>query len=150
MGLFSSSKSDQPQTPLPSLELRLAHSKDTVIKPGNTITGEVTLSTTVPITPQSIEVAFWGQSQTWIRTSSTSNNSTTYYHFRDDAPLFRVTSNVLPKADGGALLPGQPYTMPFTFTTPMGTGFHRANIYKHPEDAVFTTGPHDLPPTFFH
>ncbi|KAF2804837.1 uncharacterized protein BDZ99DRAFT_467087 [Mytilinidion resinicola] len=150
MGLFSSSKSDQPQTPLPSLELRLAHSKDTVIKPGNTITGELTLSTTVPITPQSIEVAFWGQSQTWLRTSSSTNNSTTYYHFRDQAPLFTVTCDVLPKTDGGALLPGQPYVMPFTFTTPMGTGFNRAEVYKHPEDPVFIIGPHDLPPTFFH
>ena len=150
MGLFSSSKSKLPPAPLPSLELHLAHSTDTVIKPGDTVNGHILLSTPVVITPKAIEVTFWGQSQTWIRREHKSDDSTSYTHYRDLAPLFTVTHNALSKTKEEAYVPGQAYTMPFTFTMPTGTAYNRADSYQHPDDGVWTISPHNLPPTFLH
>jgi hypothetical protein len=152
MGFLSSSKSEPSSVPHPSLELHLEHLKDTVIKPGDTVSGHVQLSTTTTINPIAVEVAFWGQSQTWIRKESSSSTSsfTDYYHYRDLAPLFTVTRNVLPQSKEAAHIPGQAYTMPFTFAMPTGTALNRAHCYQHPEDGVWTVSPHALPPTMFH
>lgn len=60
-GYFTLSTSEEDETPLPRLELHLAHQKDTVIRPGDIVSGFVQLSTPVSINPKFVEVAFWGQ-----------------------------------------------------------------------------------------
>ncbi|ORY14468.1 hypothetical protein BCR34DRAFT_560510 [Clohesyomyces aquaticus] len=147
MGLFKSSK-HVPQEPLPSLELHLLDDPDRVFKPDETVAGHIVLTTPIPIKPQALEVTLWGKSETWIRTEHKSENSTTYYHYRDHAPLFDVTSNVAPK--GETFVPGQVYKFPFGFRVPAGTGYERSGIYEKPQDGVWTVGPHNLPPTFWH
>jgi hypothetical protein len=149
MGFFTSSK--EPKPSLPSLALHLTSKQETVFRPNDIISGRIELVTPLPITPQAIEVTFWGESKTWIRTTSNSNStgSTTrnYRHYRDNAPLFTLTSNLLPKA--AELLPEQIHAFPFSFRVPEGTGINRSGCYEDDTDARWTVFPHNLPPTFF-
>ncbi|KAF2269830.1 hypothetical protein CC78DRAFT_564515 [Lojkania enalia] len=144
MGLFTSKK----QEPLPDVVVTLATSQDTVFRPDDTVSGHVTLSTPFPLTPQAVEVSLWGESKVWIRrSSSSSNNSTDYQHYRDNAPLFTVTYNLFP--DPHQLQPGQDYNFPFHFRVPEGTAFTRPECYRDPTEQPYTVLPHNLPPTFF-
>ncbi|KAF2654611.1 hypothetical protein K491DRAFT_693661, partial [Lophiostoma macrostomum CBS 122681] len=59
--LFSKSNK-QPKGPLPDLALHLASQQDQVFKPNDIVSGHVALSTPIPITPQAIEISFWGES----------------------------------------------------------------------------------------
>jgi hypothetical protein len=151
MGFFKSNK--EPQPPLPSLSLYLTSKQDTIFKPNDIVSGHIELATPIPITPQAIEISLWGESKTWIRTTSSQGNGTTgstsrdYRHYRDNAPLFTLTSNLLPKAM--ELLPGQVHSFPFSFRVPEGTGINRSGCYKDDTDARWTVFPHNLPPTFF-
>lgn len=153
MGFFKSSPKEPPQ-PLPSLALHLGNHQDHIFKPNDTISGHIALNTPVPITPQAIEVSLWGNSKVWIRRSHSRSNSTTgssstdYHHYRDNAPLFTVTFNLLPEQR--TLLTDQTYNFPFNFRVPQGTGFDRSDCYQNPQDDRWTTKPHDLPPTFFY
>ncbi|KAF2126922.1 hypothetical protein P153DRAFT_297094, partial [Dothidotthia symphoricarpi CBS 119687] len=146
MGLFSSNK--PPQPPLPTLTIHLYSPAETVFKPNDQVSGHVILTPIESINPRAVEVSLFGQSLVWLRTShSSSNNHTSYYHFRDNAPLFEVTTDVLLNHD---LQAGQVYTFPFSFRFPEGTGNSRVASYKKSDDARWTVGPHNLPPSFFH
>ncbi|KAF2250852.1 hypothetical protein BU26DRAFT_517629 [Trematosphaeria pertusa] len=150
MGLFKHSK--QPSAPLPVLSLQLSTPQDKVFKPNDTVTGHVSLSTPIPINPQAVDVSLWGHSSVWLRTShhNTTHDDhrhTDYTHYRDNAPLFAVTSNLLQHAQ--TLQPGQNYTFPFSFRVPQGTGLNRMGCYKMDTDDRWTAQPHLLPPTFF-
>jgi hypothetical protein len=155
-GYFTLSRSEETPATHPNLELHLAHAKDIAIKPGDIVSGFVHLLTPVPINPKFVEVAFWGQSQTWIRrehhnTNHAGTRDTDYYHYRDRASLFTAIGNLNPHPPGqDALVPGQTYKMPFTFTMPARTLHNRANCYQEPADGVWTVVPHDLPPTLFY
>jgi hypothetical protein len=149
MGFFRSNK--EPRPSLPSISPYLTSTQDTVFKPNDTVSGYIELATPFPITPQAIEISLWGESKTWIRTSSThgsgNNTSTSYRHYRDNAPLFTLTSNLLPKT--AELFPGQIHSFPFSFRVPEGTGVNRSGCYEDDTDARWTVFPHNLPPTFF-
>ncbi|KAF2788920.1 hypothetical protein K505DRAFT_254397, partial [Melanomma pulvis-pyrius CBS 109.77] len=144
MGFFKSNK--EPQPPLPALFISLTSQEDTVFKPNDTVSGHLTLTTPLPITPQAIEVSLWGKSKTWIRTSTKRNNTTSYKHYRDDVSLFDVTSNLFPAPH--LLSPEQTYIFPFSFRVPEGTGVNRSGCYEKDGDERWTVFPHKLPPTF--
>lgn len=79
-----------------------------------------------------------------------------YWHYRDNAPLFEVSDNVLQTGAAAkekgpiTLQAGQNYLYPFSFRFPKGTGNSRLIQYKDPNDERFVSGPHDLPATFLH
>ncbi|KAF1945986.1 hypothetical protein EJ02DRAFT_451091 [Clathrospora elynae] len=151
MGLFSSSKIPQP--PLPNLAIHLHNPTDKVFRPDDVVTGHIELTPVTSITPEAILVSLFGQSLIWHRTSSNDmNNHTTYHHWRDNAPLFEVTEELVRSRDTKlrTLEPGRRYTFPFSFRFPRGTGNTRAGQYKQDSDERFTIYPHDLPPSFFH
>lgn len=146
MGLFSSSK--PPQPPLPKFSIFLDSAQDKVFKPDDLVTGYIAITPEQSITPVAIEVTLFGQSQIWHRTShNDSNNRTQYRHWRDNAPLFGVTENVLP-AQGAALEWPETHRFPFSIRFPAGTGSSRRGQYKFDDDPRYHIGPHDLPPTF--
>ncbi|KAF2014892.1 hypothetical protein BU24DRAFT_423790 [Aaosphaeria arxii CBS 175.79] len=150
MGFFRSKR--EPEGPVPTIGLQLASPPEVVFKPNDNVSGTVTIDTPIPVNPSAVEVSFWGESKTWIRTSSSNNNSsgttsTSYTHYRDHAPLFTVTLNLLEKPQ--QLVPGQTYSYPFNFRVPEGTGFNRSDCYKNPNDERWVSLPHQLPPTFF-
>ncbi|KAF1849372.1 uncharacterized protein K460DRAFT_365256 [Cucurbitaria berberidis CBS 394.84] len=156
MGLFKSSpKLAQP--PLPNLAIHLYNPTDKVFKPDDVVTGHISLAPIIPITPYALEVSLFGQSLIWLRTShrKNSNSMMDYYHWRDNAPLFEVSENVLPspskKEESMTVYqPGQTYTFPFHFRFPAGTRNSRLGQYKQDSDERWTVTPHDLPPTFLH
>jgi hypothetical protein len=148
MGFFKIKKDNQPQIPITNLFLHLANPVDKVFKPYDTVSGHVVLTVAQPITPEAIEVSLWGLSTVWIRTShSNSNDSTDYKHYRDHAPLFTVTFNLLPKPQ--TLNVGQEYKFDFSLRVPERTAATQAQQYKSSNDNRWTTCPHQLPPTFF-
>lgn len=151
MGLFNSPKFPQP--PLPNMTINLSATADKVFRPDDIITGHIAFTPVVPIAPHAIEVSLNGQSLVWYRTRYKSNNDKTYYHhWRDNAPLFEVVKSVLPALDSKSppLQVGQTYTYPFFFRFPAGTGNSRTGQYKQDDDEMWTTRPHDLPPSFLH
>ncbi|PVI05223.1 hypothetical protein DM02DRAFT_554877, partial [Periconia macrospinosa] len=150
MGLFSRSK--EPEGPLPSLTVYISTPEDTVFHPDDTVTGHVSFSTPVPLTPQALEVNFWGMSTVWLRTSHSTgpsdNRSTEYHHYRDNAPLFQVSTNVLDTLlPPPYFVPNETYTFPFQFRVPAGTSSNRSGFYKSDDEAPWTVQPHPLPPT---
>ncbi|OAK95424.1 hypothetical protein IQ06DRAFT_329420 [Phaeosphaeriaceae sp. SRC1lsM3a] len=152
MGHESTSSSKLPQPPLPNIEIHLSSPADKVFRPDDIVSGWIAFTPTVPIAPRAIVASLWGYTQIWHRTShSTSNNSTDYYHWRDNAPLFEVETNVLhtPDSKPSTLNPGQLYSYPFQFRFPLGTANSRLVQYKDNADPRFTVGPHQLPPTFW-
>jgi hypothetical protein len=149
MGLFSSPKPPQPL--LPAFAIQILAAVDKVFRPDDIVTGHIIFVPVTPITPHGIEVSLFGQTLIWYRTShSTGHNSTEYHHWRDCAPLFEVTTNVLPVQDSKAppLEVGKTYTFPFSFRFPAGTGNSRIGQYQNDHDVRWTTGPHPLPPSF--
>jgi hypothetical protein len=156
MGLFSSNKIPQP--PLPTLQILLTDRK--VHRPDDIVTGFIALTPLLPISPHAINVSLFGQSQIWHRIDvSSSDSASDYRHWRDNAPLFEVSENVLlqtnvddkkGKGETELLLPGQTYQFPFSFRFPSGTGNARWRQYKNAADQKFSIGPHDLPPSFLH
>ncbi|KAF2867650.1 hypothetical protein BDV95DRAFT_670992 [Massariosphaeria phaeospora] len=149
MGLFGSSKDKGPYVPLPELSLQLANPPDKVFKPDSTVSGHITLIVPQPINPQAIEVSLWGLSKVWLRRDvSSSDKSSEYHHWRDHAPFFTVSHNLLEKPQQ-QLVPGQAYTFPFSFRVPEATANYRAGFYKQDNDGRWTSAPHALPPTFF-
>lgn len=156
MGLFNSSKI--PQKPLPDLAIHLYFPTDKVFQPDDVVSGHITLIPIESITPQAIEVSLFGRSLVWHRTSHRNQNETTdYHHWRDNAPLFEVTQNVLPGAmttgismESSILKAGATYTFPFQFRFPKGTGNSRVGQYEKNTDERWTIQPHNLPPTFLH
>lgn len=152
MGLFSSSKIPKPA--LPKISIRLSTPSEKVFKPDDVVSGYVAFAPTVPIVPHAIEVSLFGQSLVWLRTGANAGKGSTtdYHHWRDNAPLFEVTTNVLPAFDSKAptLQPGEKYTYPFQFQFPAGTGNSRFGQYNKDEDMRWTVGPHLLPPSFLH
>lgn len=173
MGIFSRK---HPPDPLPVLTVYLHSPADKVYKPNDTVSGYVTLTTPIPINPLAVEVSFWGISRVWLRTSNTNsaNNSTSYTHYRDNAPLFDICFNALagqqvqfreqktgekgsektqqhpPLQQDTLLHPGQTYTYPFSFRVPEGTDFNRTGFYKSNTDDSWTILPHRLPPTMLY
>ncbi|KAH7132228.1 hypothetical protein B0J11DRAFT_577158 [Dendryphion nanum] len=158
MGFFRAKQT--PQGPLPLISIDLAKPGNAlfnpdhrvVYKPNDLVSGTVFLNTPIAIQPQAIEVSLWGESRTWIRyddsnTNSNGNKTSSYKHYRDNAPLFTVTLNLLEKPR--QLISGESYTFPFQFRMPEGTNNSRADVYKDPNDIRWTTLPHHLPPTFF-
>jgi hypothetical protein len=152
MGIFSSNKIPQP--PLPDIALHLYCPTDKIFRPDELVSGHVSFTPVAPIAPHALEVSLFGQSLIWHRTThsrSTGNTSSTdYHHWRDHAPLFEVITSVLPPWDpqAPALAVGQNYTYPFSFYFPNGTSNTRFGQYKDDSDELWTSGPHDLPPTF--
>jgi hypothetical protein len=148
MGLFSSTKIPQPS--LPDIAIHLYSPTDKIFRPDELVSGHVNFTPTVPIAPRAIEVSLFGQSLIWHRTSSSSNDSTDYYHWRDNAPLFEISTNVLPAGEphAPALSVGETYIYPFNFRFPARTGNTRFGQYKEDTDELWTVRPHDLPPTF--
>jgi hypothetical protein len=147
MGLFSSTKIPQP--PLPNIIIDLSTPSDKVFRPHDVVSGNIIFVPTVPIIPRAIEVSLFGQSLVWYRTdTTTSSNSRDYHHWRDNAPLFEVTTNVVPAFDLKAptFAPGETYTYPFQFQLPAGTGNSRVGQYKNNGDTRWTVRPHLLPP----
>lgn len=142
MGVFRSHKHRVP--PPPIFDLHLSTPQDRVLKPNDIIRGHVTLLTQTPIPPQAIEASFWGHSSAWLRTSSSSDTSTSYRHYRDNVPLFNVTFNLLDQQ----IHPGQEHCFPFEFRVPESTSSHRLGGYKDDLDTRWTVQPHHLPPTF--
>lgn len=179
MGLFSRFK--EPEGPLPSLIVHISTPEDKVFHPDDTVTGHVSFSTPIPLTPQALEINFWGMSTVWLRTShstgTSDNRSTEYRHYRDNAPLFQVCTNVLetlpPPAPGAGdlheekgastlqhdqkdinqgvryFIPDRTYTFPFQFRVPAGTSSNRSGFYRSDNEAPWTVQPHPLPPTMF-
>jgi hypothetical protein len=110
------STSKIPQPPLPFIYVRLSTPPDTVFRPYSVITGEITLTPIVAIAPHAIEVSLFGQALTWYRVwFGDSHGNRLYKHWRDNAPLFEATSNLLPTCDSGqqTLEAGHTYTYPF-------------------------------------
>ncbi|KAH7380302.1 hypothetical protein DE146DRAFT_624675, partial [Phaeosphaeria sp. MPI-PUGE-AT-0046c] len=150
MGLFSSPK--LPQPPLPDIEIHLSNPTDKVFRPDDVVNGWIAFAPVVPIAPHAIVTSLWGHAQIWHRTSHSNNNKTTdYHHWRDNAPLFEVSTNVLQTPDSKpvTLQPGQTYTYPFQFRFPLGTANSRVGQYKNDADERWTVGPHNLPPSFW-
>ncbi|OAL48898.1 hypothetical protein IQ07DRAFT_512657, partial [Pyrenochaeta sp. DS3sAY3a] len=156
MGFFSSSKISQK--PLPDFAIHLYFPTDKVFQPDDVVSGHITVTPVESITPQAIEVSLFGRSLIWHRTSHRNQNETTdYHHWRDNAPLFEVTQNVLPGAitagnstELSILESGTTYTFPFQFRFPKGTGNSRVGQYEKNTDERWTIEPHNLPPTFLH
>lgn len=149
MGLFSTK---YPQPPLPDIGIHLSNPADKVYRPDDIVNGWVTFTPTVPIAPRAIVASLWGHAQIWHRTSHTnSNNSSDYHHWRDNAPLFEVQTNILQTSDSkpSTLEVGRTYTYPFQFRFPIGTANNRGGQYQNDADARWTVGPHQLPPTFW-
>jgi hypothetical protein len=122
-----------------------------VYRPNDLVTGHVSFVPVVPIVPQAIEVTLFGQSRIWHRTkSSNANNNADYYHWRDNAPLFQVSTNVFPQSNqnGAPCEPRQRYSYAFSFRFPAATGNSRVGQYKAGNGQAFTTGTHTLPPSF--
>lgn len=160
MGFFSSRS--RPEVPKPSVVVCLERPQETVYRPNDTISGHVEIITTAtPFTAGQVVVSFWGESKVWIRTSSsttnssTGTNSTDYYHYRDNVQLFNITLNLLPEFV--QVHPNQPQRYPFSFQMPKGTNVDRTGCYKDPKEKhwsalpnIWTTLPHSLPPSFSH
>ena len=152
MGLFSSSK--LPQPPLPNIAIHLYSPSEKLFRPDEDVAGHISFTPVAPIAPRALEVSLFGQSLVWHRTShSTSNgtsSSTDYHHWRDNAPLFEVATNVLPPFETHAptLDVGETYTFPFSIRFPAGTSNNRSGQYKEDDDTIWTVEPHDLPPSF--
>ncbi|PSN66199.1 hypothetical protein BS50DRAFT_574666 [Corynespora cassiicola Philippines] len=148
MGIFSSNKT--PETPLPNFALHLATDQEHIFKPNDTVSGHVSINPAIPITPQAVEISFWGQSMVWIRESHQShagNNSTRrYHHYRDNAAFFTVTYNLMRTPQ--VLEPGQNHDFRWEFRVPEGTSIIRNGCYQNDNDERWTTYPHPLPPTF--
>jgi hypothetical protein len=152
MRFFRSSKLSQP--PLPNLSIHLDTSSDKVFRPDELVTGQMILTPIVPITPHAIEVSLYGQSLVWHRTGHGGGGQTAakYYHWRDNAPLFEVCTNVLSTSHTttSRFEPNQAYNFPFSFRFPVSTGNSRLGQYKKNGDERWAIGPHFLPPSFFH
>jgi hypothetical protein len=159
MGLFNSSKIPQP--PLPNLAVYLDDTEDKVYRPNEVVKGHVILTPVASIEPHALQVSLFGQLLVWHRTSGSTDDSSDYYHWRDNAPFFIVTQNILHTATTTAygdekekqpvtsrLEAGQTYRVSFQFTFPARTGKTRAGQYKHDNDQKYTIGLHNLPPTF--
>ncbi|KAF2028838.1 hypothetical protein EK21DRAFT_68929, partial [Setomelanomma holmii] len=147
MGLFSSSKIPQP--PLPDIAIHLYSPAEKVFRPDEFVSGHVSFTPIIPIVSRALETSLFGKSLVWYRTSSSSESSTDYYHWRDNAPLFEVTTNLLPSSRKPTTLEvGETYIYPFSFRFPAGTGNSRIGQYKKTDDERWTVGPHDLPPSF--
>jgi hypothetical protein len=165
MGLFSSRKIPQP--PLPDLAVHIHDAADKVYRPDDVVSGQIVLKPVAFIEPEALEVSLFGQSLIWYRTSSTSRNSdgssgsTSYSHWRDNAPLFEETQDILHAVTAmsndekkgkqqvaSRFEAGQTYTFPFKFTFPSETSNTRYGQYKNDSDKKYDIGPHDLPPTF--
>jgi hypothetical protein len=147
MGLFSS---PIPQPPLPKIAIDLYCSNDKVFRPDELVSGRVTFTPVAPIAPRALEVSLFGESLVWYRTSTSSGDSTDYHHWRDNAPLFEIATDVIQTSDSKALIlqPGETYIYPFNFRFPAGTNRSRACQYKNNADELWTVAPHDLPPSF--
>jgi hypothetical protein len=150
MGITCSS-STIPQPPLPFISVRLSTPPDTVFRPYSVITGEIALTPIVAIAPHAIEVSLFGQALIWYRKMRyTSNGGAFYYHWRDNAPLFEATSNLLPISASGqqTLEAGHTYTYPFLLQFPAVTPNYRRSQYKKDRFEQWEVGPHNLPPSF--
>jgi hypothetical protein len=145
MGIFSKSKKNS--APVPTINVNLNTSQDHVFKPNDIVSGHITLSTPIPLSPQAIEASLWGHSSVWTRHTQHKSDNTTddYHHYRDNVPLFNITFNVLTEKH---LQPGRTYTFPFQFSFPEGTNTSRVGGYKDDNDSRWTVHPHRLPPTF--
>ncbi|KAF1835136.1 hypothetical protein BDW02DRAFT_548766, partial [Decorospora gaudefroyi] len=155
MGLSSSKKAPQP--PLPTLAIYLDQPNKKTYRPNDIVKGYIALRPAIHIEPHALHVTFFGHSLIWRRVDiSSSENPSKYHHWRDNAPLFEVTEDVLlpllsgAKATTASLEPRQTYTFPFEFRFPDGTENARQGQYKNETDQKFTVGPHALPPSFLY
>jgi hypothetical protein len=145
------STSKIPQPPLLFIYVRLSTPPDTVFRPYSVITGEITLTPIVAIAPHAIEVSLFGQALTWYRVwFGDSHGNRLYKHWRDNAPLFEATSNLLQICDSGqqTLEAGHTYTYPFLLQFPAVTPNCRRGQYKKDRFELWEVGPHNLPPSF--
>lgn len=121
MGISSLIK--MPQSPLLNLSICVHDPPDRIYRPGDTVLGHIVLSHTVPISPQAIQVTLSGRSLVWALTCTHTENMTHYRHWRDNAPLFAITQNVLPLLNNveiestgtESFAANQTYTFPFEF-----------------------------------
>jgi hypothetical protein len=149
MRFLRSSKVLQP--PLPDISIHLTSPSEKIFRPDDAVTGYVSFAPTVPIAPHAIEVSLFGQSLVWYRIITRNTPDTvSCTHFRDNAPMFEVTTNILPafEAMPPTLQPGEIFTYPFQFQFPAGTGHTRFVQYKKDEESEWTVRPHLLPPSF--
>jgi pyocin large subunit-like protein len=89
-----------PQPPRPFINVRLSTPSGTVFRPYSVVTGEIALTPITDIAPHAIEVSLIGQAVIWYRLRYSNNQGVAFYkHWRDNAPLFEATSNLLPISD---------------------------------------------------
>jgi len=145
-----SSKIPQPQ--LPDILIDLSTPPDKVYRPGDVVNGNITLAPNVPLAPDAIQVSLFGKSLVWYRTVIVINNVAHHLHWRDNGPLFEITSNVLPNVHTAAplLASGETYKYPFQFRFPASVSNSRSGQYKNDHDARWTIDHHLLPPSFLH
>lgn len=131
---------------------------DKIFHPNDLVTGHVTLKPITPLFPKAIYVTLFSNSSLWHRVDC-GQNPTNYLHYRDNAPLFEVSEDVMQSGtaatwrktnNGPTLLPGQTYNHRFEFRFPARTSNVRIGQYKDDADTRFVVGPHDLPPTFLY
>ncbi|KAH8722570.1 hypothetical protein GQ44DRAFT_569872, partial [Phaeosphaeriaceae sp. PMI808] len=149
MGIVSSKVS---QPPLPEFSIQLSTPANKVFRPNEVVTGSIILTTTTPISPRSIEVSLFGKSLIWYRAAVPSpyGGESGFRHWRDNALLFESTTYLLPATSSPtpALLERTTYTYPFSLRFPVATENHRISYYERDKKKQWTTGPHDLPPSF--
>ncbi|KAH5540893.1 hypothetical protein HBI56_081150 [Parastagonospora nodorum] len=146
------SSSKIPQPPLPDILIDLSTPPDKVYRPDDVVTGNITLVPSVPLVPDAIEVSLFGKSLVWYRAATVINNVTHYWHWRDDRPLFEITSIVLPNVHTAApiLASGESYTYPFQFRFPSSVSNSRSGQYENDHGTRWTVDHHLLPPSFLH
>lgn len=146
------SSSKIPQRPLPNILIDLSTPPDKVYRPADIVNGNITLAPNVPLAPDAIEVSLFGKSLVWYRTATVINNVAHHWHWRDNGPLFEITSNVLPNPHTAAplLASGKTYTYPFQFRFPASGSNSRSGQYKNDHDTRWTVDHHMLPPSFLH
>lgn len=151
MGLFDTPEA--PQQALPIMEIHITSPPNKVFKPYDVVEGYIALVPAFPIAPQALEVSLFGRTQISHRTYRRQHQSIIYYyHWRDNAPLFEITTNVLQTSASGptTLDVGQTYKYPFQSRLPMRTDNSRKGQYKQDDDSRWTIGPHQLPPSLRH
>jgi hypothetical protein len=140
-----------PQPPRPFINVRLSTPSGTVFRPYSVVTGEIALTPITDIAPHAIEVSLIGQAVIWYRLRYSNNQGVAFYkHWRDNAPLFEATSNLLPISDSEqrTLEAGHTYTYPFLLQFPEVTPNCRRGQYKKDRFELWAVGPHNLPPSF--
>ena len=149
-------RSPSPAPPLSTIGIILDQNPEVPFRPDSIITGHVVFIPARDLPASQCQITFSGSSFTYIRkedtstsgTGSSQTRSTSYRHYRDRAPLFHFYGDLI--QPGTPLVANQKYEWPLQFTFPRGTNVSLPSTYQDPNNEIWTTSPHELPPSFLH